>query len=142
KTETIVLGDDTPTGGGQFAMKQGDPRVFTVASFVKSSIDKTYKDFRDKRLLTFDSDKLTRVALSGKGAEVEFGKNNQNDWQILKPKPLRADGSQVEELIRKLKDAKMDTSVSDEDVKKAASAFGSGKRVGVASVSDSAGTQT
>src|SRR5689334_6117607 len=33
KTEVVQLGDDTPTGGGQFAMKQGDPRVFTVASF-------------------------------------------------------------------------------------------------------------
>jgi len=141
KTETVVLGDDTPTGGGEFAMKQGDPRVFTVASFVKTSVDKSYKDLRDKRLLTFDSDKLTRVALQAKGAEVEFGKNNQNDWQILKPKPLRADGSQVEDLIRKLKDAKMDTAVSDEDARKGAAAFAGGKRVGVATVTDAAGNQ-
>src|SRR5262249_6094842 len=59
-----------------------------------------------------------------------------------KPKPLRADGSQVEELVRKLKDAKMDTSVSDEDAKKAASAFSSGAKVANASVSDASGTQT
>jgi Domain of unknown function (DUF4340) len=140
KTETVLLGDDTPTGGGEFAMRQGDPRVFTIASYVKTSVDKSYKDLRDKRLLTFDSDKLTRVALQGKG-EVEFGKNNQNDWQILKPKPLRADGSQVEDLIRKLKDAKMDTSVSEEDAKKAATAFAGGKRVGVATVTDATGNQ-
>src|SRR5262249_28517342 len=88
------------------------------------------------------SDKLTRVDLQAKGPAVEFGKNNQNEWQILKPKPLRADGSQVEDLIRKLKDAKMDTSVSDEDAKKAVSAFASGTKVATASVSDSAGTQT
>jgi hypothetical protein len=141
KTETVVLGDDTPTGGGEFAMHQGDPRVFTVASFVKSSVDKSSKDLRDKRLLTFDSDKLTRVDLQAKGPQVEFGKNNQNDWQILKPKPLRADGSQVEELIRKLKDAKMDTAVSDEDAKKAAAGFASGKRIAVASMTDATGTQ-
>lgn len=141
KTETVLLGDDTPTGGGQFAMKQGDPRVFTVSSSVKSSVDKTYKDLRDKRLLTFDSDKLTRVALQAKGPDVEFGKNNQNDWQILKPKPLRADGSQVEDLIRKLKDAKMDTSISDDDAKKAAAGFASGKKVAVATVTDATGNQ-
>ena len=123
-------------------MRQGDPRVFTVASSVKSSVDKTSKDLRDKRLLTFDSDKLTRVELQAKGAAVEFGKNNQNDWQILKPKPLRADGSQVEELIRKLKDAKMDTAVSDEDAKKAASGYASGRRVALATVTDSNGNQT
>src|ERR1041385_2630783 len=141
KTETVLLGDDTPTGGGEFAMKQGDPRVFTVASFVKSSVDKSYKDLRDKRLLTFDSDKLTRVALQAKGAEFEFGKNNQNDWQILKPKPLRADGSQVEDLIRKLKDAKMDTAVSEDDAKKAATGFAGGKKVAVATVTDATGNQ-
>ena len=80
------------------------------------------------------------MELQAKGPEVEFGKNNQNDWQILKPKPLRADGSQVEELIRKLKDAKMDTAVSDEDAKKAAAGFASGKQVAVATVTDPAAT--
>ena len=38
--------------------------MFTVASCVKTSLDKTSKDLRDKRLLTFDSDKLTRVELA------------------------------------------------------------------------------
>src|SRR5205823_8769070 len=117
------------------------PKVFTIASYNKTSLDKTPNDLRDKRMLTFDSDKLTRVELTAKGQSVEFGKNNQNDWQILKPRPLRADGSQVEELIRKLKDAKMDTTVSDDDARKAAAGFASGKRVAVATVTDSSGNQ-
>ena len=142
KTEDLLIGDDTPTGGGAFVKLKNDPRVFSVSSSVKTGLDKSSKDLRDKRLLTFDSDKLTRVDLQAKGKDVEFGKNNQNEWQILKPKPLRADGSQVEDLIRKLKDAKMDTGVSDEDAKKAAAAFASGTKVAVAGVSDSAGTQT
>jgi hypothetical protein len=142
KTEDLLVGNDTPTSGGSYVKLKNDPRVFTVAAGVKSSLDKTSKDLRDKRLLTFDSDKLTRVDLQAKGQSVEFGKNNQNEWQILKPKPLRADASQVEELVRKLKDAKMDTTVSDADAKKAAAAFASGSRVAVANVSDSSGTQT
>jgi hypothetical protein len=142
KTEDLLVGDDTPTGGNTFVKLRNDPRVFSASSSVKSSVDKTPKDLRDKRLLTFDSDKHTRVDLQAKSQPVEFGKNNQNEWQILKPKPIRADGSQVEDLIRKLKDAKMDTTVSDEDAKKAVSAFASGTKVAVANVSDSAGTQT
>ncbi len=58
----------------------------------------------------------------------------------MKPKPLRADDSNVQELIRKLADAKMDLSASDEDQKKAAAAFASGKIVGVAKVTDASGT--
>ena len=141
KSDKLLIGDDTPTGSGAFAKLDNDPRVFTVASWNKSSLDKSPKDLRDKRLLTFDSDKLTRVEMIRKGQAVEFGKNNKNEWAILKPKPLRADGGQVEELVRKLRDAKMDTSASDEDVKKAASSFASGTQVAVAKVTDAAGTQ-
>ena len=143
KSQDFLVGDDTPTGSGAYAKLAGDAHVYTIASYVKTGIDKTPNDLRDKRLLTFDQDKLTRVDLQpAKGEAVEFGKNNQNDWQILKPKPLRADGSQVEELIRKLKDAKMDATVSDEDAKKAAAGFASGTKVAVASVTDSSGTET
>lgn len=141
KTEKVLVGDETPTGSGFFARLAGDPRVFSIATSNKSSLDKTAKDLRDKRLLTFDSDKLSRVELIAKSQAVEFGKNGQNEWQIVKPKPLRADGWAVEELVRKLKDAKMDTSVSDEDAKSAASSFASGTRVAVAKVTDASATQ-
>jgi hypothetical protein len=96
---------------------------------------------RDKRLMTFDSDKLTRVELNAKGQAVEFGKNAANEWQIVKPRPLRADNSQVEELVRQLKDARMELGSGD-DAKKAAAAFASGTRVGVAQATDASGTQT
>ena len=141
KVQTLLIGDDTPTGSGAFAKVEGDPRVFTIASYAKSSLDKTSKDLRDKRLLTFNSDKLTRVDLNAKGQTIEFGKNNQNEWQILKPRPLRADGLQVDELVRKLKDAKMDVSASDEDAKKAVAGFSVGTRVAQATVTDANGNQ-
>ncbi|MEK7751834.1 MAG: DUF4340 domain-containing protein [Acidobacteriota bacterium] len=141
KTEKLLLGDDTPTGGSVFAKLASDPRIFTVATFNKSSLDKTGKDLRDKRLMTFDSDKLVRVELSAKTPGLEFGKNNQNEWQIVKPRPLRADSLQIEEVIRKLKDAKMDTSVSGEDAKKAVAAFGGAKLVATAKATDASGTQ-
>jgi hypothetical protein len=141
KSRQVLIGDETPTGNGYFAGLRGDPRVFTIASYTKTSIDKNSQDLRDKRLLTFDSDKLTRVELFAKSQSLEFGKNNRNEWQILKPRPLRADGGLVEELVRKLKDAKMDLTASDEDVKKTAAAFGSGTQVAMARVTDASGAQ-
>jgi ribosomal protein L12E/L44/L45/RPP1/RPP2 len=141
KTHKLLIGDETPTGGGFYARLDGDPRVFTIASWNKSSLDKSWQDLRDKRLLTFDQDKLLRVELTAKGQTIEFGKNAQNEWQILKPRPLRADNFQVEELIRKLRDARMDTSVSEAEAKKAAAAFAQATRVAIARVTDSSGTQ-
>src|SRR5580658_5869661 len=138
----LLIGDDTPNASGSYAKLPSDPRVFTVFSFVKTSLDKGLNDLRDKRLLAFDSDKLTRVELAAKGQPVEFSKNGQNEWEILKPRPLRADSAQVDTLIGKLKDAKMDATISDDDAKKAAAGFASGTKVATATVTDSSGTQT
>ena len=143
KSQEVQVGDETPTSGGSYAKLAGDAHVYTIASYVKTSLDKTPNDLRDKRLLTFDQDKLTRVDLQpAKGETIEFGKDNQNDWQILKPKPLRADGSQVDELIRKLKDVKMEAAISDEDAKKAATGYASGAKVAVVTVADASGPET
>ena len=139
KSNELLIGDDTPTGSGAYAKLAGDPRVFTVASFTKTSLDKTPADLRDKRLLTFDSDKLTRVELQAKGQPVEFGKNNRNEWQILKPRPLRADGSQVDTLINKLKDAKMDLAGAQLDIAKN---FAAAAKVATVVVADAGGNQT
>lgn len=141
KTSKLLIGDDTPTNTGSYAKLEGDPRVFTIASWVKSGLDKNPNDLRDKRLLTFDQDKVSRIELNAKKQDIEFGRD-KDQWQIVKPKPLRADGSQVDDLLRKVKDAKMDLSVSDEDAKKAAAGFASGTPVATVKVTDPSGTQT
>ncbi len=140
KVSKLKIGDDTPTNSGSYAIVDGDPRVFTVASYVKTGVDKSLNDLRDKRLLRFDQDKLSRVELIAKKQDIEFGRD-KDQWQIVKPKPLRADGLQVDEMLRKLKDAKMDLALSDDDSKKAAAAFASGTPVATVKLTDPSGTQ-
>ncbi|HKA01515.1 MAG TPA: DUF4340 domain-containing protein [Candidatus Solibacter sp.] len=137
KTDHLLVGDDTLTGSGAYATVAGTNKVVTISSFAKTSLDKHPEDLRDKRVLSFDSDKLTRVELAAKGAPVEFGKSAQNEWAILKPRPLRADGGSVDGLITKLKDAKMDTTETD-----AAKKFAGATKVATATVTDASGTQT
>src|SRR5580693_3298594 len=136
----LRIGDDAPANGGTYVSLDGDPRVFTVASFTKTSLEKSLNDLRDKRLLTFEQDKLSRVELLAKKQDIEFGRD-KDQWQIVKPKPLRADGTQIDEMLRKLKDAKMDLALSDDDAKKAAAAFASGTPVATVKLTDPSGTQ-
>ena len=142
KTSRLDIGSDVPAGSLVYAKLASSPKVYAVTNSVKSSFDKSLNDLRDKRLLTFDTNKLTRVELTSTKGDLEFGKNNQGDWQILKPEPYRADSFQVEELVRKLSDAKMDLSSNPGDQKKADAAFASGQRVTTVKVSDASGTQT
>ncbi|MBV8514484.1 MAG: DUF4340 domain-containing protein [Acidobacteria bacterium] len=142
KSQRLLLGDDTPTGNGVYAAVGGDPRVFTLASYSKTSVDKSASDLRDKRLLTANFDKVSEVDLNAKKQSIEFGRS-KDSWQIVKPLPLRGDNFSVEDLVRKLKEAKMDLSASaDSDEKKVASLFASGTPVATAKVTDATGTQT
>jgi hypothetical protein len=140
KNQKLLMGDDTPTGSSVYAMLTGDPRVFTVANYNKTSFDKSVTDLRDKRLLTVAPDKISRVDLVRDNQTIEFGRD-KDEWQILKPKPLRADTVQVGELVQKLTDARMDVSGSAASAKDAASAFAHGKPVALAKVTDLSGTQ-
>ncbi|HEY6384442.1 MAG TPA: DUF4340 domain-containing protein [Candidatus Acidoferrum sp.] len=136
----LLIGDAAPAGNSSYAALGGDPRVFMLASYDKTSLVKSLNDLRDKRLLVFEQDKLSRVELTAKKQDIEFGRNKEQ-WQIVKPKPFRADDSKVEELIRKLAEAKMDLSATDEDQKKAAAAFNSGTALATAKVTDASGTE-
>lgn len=140
KPQTLLLGDDTPVGSASFAKLDGDPRVFTVPSYIKTSLDKTPNDLRDKRLLTVDFDKLSQLELAAKTQDIQFGRNQQA-WQIIKPRPLRTDNFQVEEVARKLHDATLDPAITDADAKKFAAAFASGIQVATAKVTDASSTQ-
>jgi hypothetical protein len=136
----LLLGDDTPAGNAVFAKLDGDPRVFTIASYNKTSLDKTSNDLRDKRLLTLDFDKLSQIELLASKQTIQFDRNKQ-EWQIVKPRPLRADNFQVEEIVRKLRELKMDATSTDADAKKAAAAFASGAPLATAKLTDTASTQ-
>jgi hypothetical protein len=142
KTHDLAFGDDVPAGSLTYARVDSNPKIYTVFSSTKSTFDKSVNDLRDKRLLAFDSNSLTRLELVSSKSDIEFGKNNQNDWSIVKPQPYRADNFQVEELLRKLGDAKMDLSSSADDAKKADSAYASGQQVADVKVSDASGTHT
>ena len=142
KLHTLMLGDEVPAGSGVFARLAGEPKLYTVASYTRDSLDKKANDLRDKRLLTFETSALARIALRARGASFEFGRDGQNNWRIVKPEPLRADGWQVEELIRRLREAKLDPAVSEEENRKHAAEFAKAAPLATAEITAGAVAQT
>jgi len=136
----LLLGSDTPSGSDTYAKLDGKPAVYSVFSSSKSTFDKTLTDLRDKRLLPFNQDKITAVTITSKGPAFAFGKNAKGEWQIVKPEPFRADSTRVDDLIRRIKEAKMDTAATDQ--KAIDEQYGTGAAVGIASVTDDSGEMT
>jgi hypothetical protein len=137
----VLFGSENPSGSATYAKLASNPAVYTLLSSTKTNLEKSAADLRDKRLLTFDKDKVTAIAVTPvKGVPFEFGRNEQKEWQVTKPRPMRADNGQVDDLLRRLGDAKMDIAEGT-DEKAAAAAFAAGSPVGTVSIRDGAGTQ-
>jgi hypothetical protein len=139
KSDTLLIGDKTPTNIADYAKLATDPRIFTIATYTKTGLDKTLDDLRDKRLLPVDSDKITQIDLATKHQKIDFARD-KTQWQIVKPESLRTDSFQVDDLARALTGARMDLTPG-EDAKKDAAAFASGTMVGAAKITTPAGTE-
>jgi hypothetical protein len=140
QSQQLLLGDNTPSGGAAYAALAGSPRVFTVAIFIKTSLDKGLNDLRDKRFLTVADDKVNRLELLTGKSEIEFDRD-KDQWQIVKPKPSRADSGAVDDLLRKLTNAKIDLKSAEDDQAKTAASFSKAESVGTAKVTSVAGSQ-
>jgi len=139
KVNRLRIGGQSADKSFVYASVDGDKHLYAMATSIKEPLDKSARDLREKHLMSFDPDQLTRVELNvaGKPA-LEFGKAG-DAWQILKPRTQRADGLQVGELLRQLGDAEMDISADD---KQAATAFAAGKPHATARLTGPSGVQT
>jgi hypothetical protein len=145
KTTQLLIGEATPTGGNVYVKLGGDPRLFTMPNNNKATFDKTSKDLREKHLLAFTGGKLLGVGLTINGKNgpqiIEFSRVGDTDWEIEKPKKMRADGAPVDDIVSKLKLTEMDVNLSEEDARKAAASFASAPLTGIVKVIDSTATQ-
>jgi hypothetical protein len=136
-TRQLLLGDDTPAGENVYAALVTDPRVFTLASYQKSSLAKSLNDLRDKSLITLTAGKVSRVELIKKGEDLEF-ERTKDGWQILKPSSSHADSAAVNALVSTLTNARMDLNTTAD----ATSAFARATPLATAKMSGDAEVQT
>ena len=122
---TLLLGDDTPTSGGLYAKVEGNPRVFTLASYLKSNLEKTLFDLRDRRALTLDADQLQKMEVESKGKKWTLEKNPEGVWDLVLPPPVRADRFAVDGLVSQLRGLTMQSIASEDKKNEAPYGFGS-----------------
>ena len=140
KSQTLLVGDDVPTGGSSYAMLSGDPRVFLISSNTKTNFDKSLKDLQDKRLLPVDFNNISKIEIVSKKLDLAFGSSN-GQWVTQSPKDVRGDTSKLEGVVEKLRLATMDPNAPEADMKKAASSFNSGTAVATVKATDASGSQ-
>jgi len=96
----LLLGDNTPAGSDVYAMLEGDPRVFTIASYTKTSIDKGLDDLRDKKLFHFGFETPSKIELRAEGKSWILAHSGSDWWSDGR----KMDNASIDSLVEKLRD--------------------------------------
>jgi hypothetical protein len=109
----LHIGEKTPTGGGIYAKRNDEKRVFAIGAFQENTFNRTTFDLRDKVLLKFDREKVDSIDVNAAGKPLTIAKQG-GDWKITRPVESKADFGTVEGLIGKLQTAQMKSIVAAE----------------------------
>lgn len=124
---TLLLGDKNPTGSDLYAKLPDQPRVFLVSAYLEGTFDKGAFGFRDKRILTFDREKVDRLEVVSGSAKTTVARQ-EDTWSVVAPASARADFGVIESVLSRLANGQMKAIAWDPDPPAAATAAAAGPK--------------
>ncbi|MGQ9618624.1 MAG: DUF4340 domain-containing protein [Candidatus Aminicenantia bacterium] len=103
-TLTIYTGIENPIDGAIYAKKPEENTVYLIPSFLKSGLDKTLFDFRNKKIFEFEKDKVTKIKWESEGKSWEVTKK-EDEWFLEQPVRALADKGKIDDLLYSLSGA-------------------------------------
>jgi len=119
---TLLLGADTPVGGGRYVELPGDPpRLFVVSAGSLGALAPGLVELRDKRLLRLAPDAVDELTVRAGGTLVARAKRTEAGWALVEPENAPADGERIRRLID---DLALGRASAFEDTPEPAKAYG------------------
>ena len=109
---TLELGSKTPTGSDMYARVGGEKKIFLVSGYLETTFNRKPFDLRDKKILTFDRDKVDRVEVQHGTDRIALAKA-AGEWRMSAPVDARGDFGAVEGLISRVQSAQMKSIVNE-----------------------------
>jgi len=105
QADTVYLGDKSPTGSFVFARKSGSPDVFLTSTTLKSNIEKTLFDLREKKALSFEKVNVRSFTLKCRNGEFSVVKSG-GDWKVTNKGEFDADKAEIDKILNRLNSEK------------------------------------
>jgi hypothetical protein len=102
-SRTLLVGRPVPSSKGVYVKREGEAGVLLTAEAVWTTFPKTVAVLRDKTVVTYAYDKLTKVELAHGRGGVTLEKDGTG-WKLTAPEALKADSSAVTGLLWKIRD--------------------------------------
>jgi len=117
----ILIGMENPLGSTFFAKREDETKVVLIPSSLKSLMEKSLFDFREKNIFKFETDDVKSVKLRAKKTQWEASKKEE-EWFFKNPVNALAQSSKIDNILSSLSSLKAKEFVSEEkkkdDVKK------------------------
>lgn len=110
---SLMLGAKNPTGTYAYAKRGDEPPIFLVSSSLLSSLEKSLHDLRFKRVLDFEKGEVNRISLTRQRESIVCSKS-LDQWMLERPIRARADGDEIEKIVRRLHEARAKEFVAEE----------------------------
>jgi hypothetical protein len=112
----LLLGEKLVDGSGVYAKVKDKPRVFTIASYVETSLDKKPFDLRDRDVLKVKRDAVKTLQVTGPEGGYALARDDKGEWAFTAPLKTKAGRWAVDGLLGSIENLRMD-SVAAEDAK-------------------------
>jgi len=113
---TIAFGNKTPTSSGRhYALIKNTSDVVTIMTSVFNAANKTLFDFRDKTVLSLESDQVQKINIAHDQLDVSLQKS-EGDWTLVEPVIARANSTMIDDLVNQISNSKVKQFI-EEDLK-------------------------
>ncbi len=117
----ILIGMENPLGNTFFAKREDETKVVLIPSSLKSLMEKSLFDFREKNIFKFETDDVKSVKLRAKKTRWEASKKGE-EWFFKNPVNALAKSSKIDDILSSLSSLEAKEFVSEEkkkdDIKK------------------------
>lgn len=108
--DTLLFGDESPTGSYAFVKRAGEKDVFTVPLWRKDNVNKELFDLRDRRILGFERTEVRTIELERAAERIVLAREEEDyysaDWTMEEPIETQADRDAVRGLLNDLDNGK------------------------------------
>lgn len=97
--ETLSIGAQSPMGSSFYASVSKTGKVYLLSGGLKQELDKSLYDLREKKLLSLEMDKVTRVMIERKQSKWQLYKK-EGRWHLEGDEELKVDQRKVDVFVR------------------------------------------
>ena len=112
-TKTLLIGRADPAKKGVYAMRPGETTVMLIPDETWTAVPKNAAVLRDKSVVGFDRDKVTRIEIESPKGTVTLAKDGER-WKITAPQALAADQVEAGAVLFKLRDLRAQAFLTDD----------------------------